>query len=105
MEGTAGNPKKFADERCWRDFTPGDWCRTIDVRDFIAQNVTPYSGDEQFLAAPSERTKAVWKKLQPYFQEEQKKGVLAVDAHAPSTLLAHKPGYIDKANEIIVGLQ
>jgi formate C-acetyltransferase len=105
MEGTAKSPKKSVDERYWRDFAPGDWCRSIDVRDFIARNVTPYSGDEQFLAAPSERTKAVWKKLQPYFQEEQKKGVLAVDAHAPSTLLAHKPGYIDKANEIIVGLQ
>jgi Pyruvate-formate lyase len=47
----------------------------------------------------------VWEKLQPYFSEERKKGVLAVDAKTPSTLLAHKAGYIDRANEVIVGLQ
>ena len=78
---------------------------SINVRDFIVRNVTPYSGDEKFLTGPSKRTKAVWDKLQPYFQEERKKGVLAVDAKAPSTLLAHKPGYIDRDNEVIVGLQ
>ncbi|MFZ0102777.1 MAG: formate C-acetyltransferase, partial [Pseudolabrys sp.] len=72
---------------------------------FIVRNVTPYAGDEKFLAGPSKRTKAVWDKLQPYFQEERKKGVLAVDAKTPSTLLAHKPGYIDRDNELIVGLQ
>jgi formate C-acetyltransferase len=105
MEGTAALPKNIKDERCWREFKPGNWCTTIDVRDFIVCNVTPYLGDEKFLAAPSERTKAVWAKLQPYFQEERKKGVLAVDAKTPSTLLAHKAGYIDQDNEAIVGLQ
>jgi formate C-acetyltransferase len=105
MEGTAALPKNIKDERCWREFKPGNWCTTIDVRDFIVGNVTPYLGDEKFLAAPSERTKAVWAKLQPYFQEERKKGVLAVDAKTPSTLLAHKAGYIDQDNEAIVGLQ
>ena len=75
------------------------------MRDFIVANVTPYDGDEKFLAGPSKRTKAVWDKLQPYFKEEQKKGVLAVDAKTPSTLLAHKAGYIDRDNEVIVGLQ
>lgn len=89
----------------WRGFKPGAWCAAIDVRDFIVGNVTPYAGDERFLAGPSRRTKAVWAKLQPYFQEERKKGVLAVDARTPSTVLAHKPGYIDRANEVIVGLQ
>ena len=77
----------------------------IDVRDFIVRNVTPYSGDEAFLAGPSKRTKAVWEKLQPYFRDERKKGVLAVDAQTPSTMLAHKAGYIDRENEVIVGLQ
>jgi formate C-acetyltransferase len=89
----------------WRGFTRGAWCTTIDVRDFIACNVTPYLGDEKFLTAPSKRTMAVWAKLQPYFQEERKKGVLAVDAETPSTMLAHKAGYIDRTNEVIVGLQ
>ena len=89
----------------WRGFKPGDWRTSIGVRDFIVRNVTPYTGDEKFLAPASAKTKAVWAKLQPYFQEERKKGVLAVDAKTPSTLLAHKPGYIDRDNEIVVGLQ
>jgi formate C-acetyltransferase len=103
MEGSAGLNAK--DERCWRGFKPGNWCNAVDVRDFIVHNVTPYDGDEKFLAAPSKRTKALWDKLQPYFQAERKKGVLAVDAKTPSTMLAHKAGYIDHDNEVIVGLQ
>jgi formate C-acetyltransferase len=105
MKGSAALKKEAKDESCWRGFRPGDWCTSIDVRDFIVRNVTPYAGDEKFLAGPSKRTKAVWAKLQPYFQEERKKGVLAVDAKSPSTLLAHKAGYIDRDNEVIVGLQ
>ena len=105
MEGTAGFSKDLKDQRCWRDFVPGSWCSSIDVRDFIVRNAKPYSGDEKFLVGPTKRTKAVWEKLQPYFKEERKKGVLAVDAKTPSTLLAHKPGYIDRENEVIVGLQ
>src|SRR6185369_9944556 len=89
----------------WRGFKPGDWRTSIAVRDFIVRNVTPFTGDEKFLAPASAKTKAVWAKLQPYFQEERKKGVLAVDAKTPSTLLAHKPGYIDRDNEVVVGLQ
>jgi formate C-acetyltransferase len=105
MEATVAKPKSQEVEHCWRGFQPGAWTTSIDVRDFIARNATPYSGDEKFLAGPSKRTKAVWEKLRPYFQDEQKKGVLAVDAHTPSTMLAHKAGYIDKENEVIVGLQ
>jgi formate C-acetyltransferase len=105
MEGTAGFAKSLKDERCWRGFKQGAWCNSIDVRDFIIRNATSYEGDEAFLAGPSKRTKAVWDKLQPYFREERKNGVLAVDARTPSTLLAHKVGYIDRENEIIVGLQ
>jgi formate C-acetyltransferase len=105
MEATAGFSKSAKDERCWRNFAPGSWRTSIDVRDFIHRNVEPYAGDETFLAQPSRRTREVWKKLQPLFREEQKNGVLAVDAATPSTLLAHKPGYIDRENEVIVGLQ
>jgi formate C-acetyltransferase len=105
MKGSAALKKDVKDESSWRGFRQGDWGTSINVRDFIVRNVTPYSGDEKFLTGPSKRTKAVWDKLQPYFQEERKKGVLAVDAKAPSTLLAHKPGYIDRDNEVIVGLQ
>jgi formate C-acetyltransferase len=97
--------KSRTDQDPWRGFNPGDWRTGIDVRNFIVRNVTPYTGDESFLASSTPRTKAVWAKLQSYFKDEQKKGVLAVDAKTPSTLLAHKAGYIDRDNEIIVGLQ
>ncbi|ANW01169.1 formate C-acetyltransferase [Bradyrhizobium icense] len=104
MKGSAAL-KQDAKADGWRGFQPGDWSSTINVRDFIVRNVTSYSGDEKFLAGPSQHTKAVWAKLQPYFAEERKKGVLAVDAQNPSTMLAHQAGYIDPDNEVIVGLQ
>jgi formate C-acetyltransferase len=89
----------------WRDFQPGRWQDEIDVRGFIVANVDPYQGDGAFLAPMSARTKAVWAALQPYFREEMKKGVLDADPAHPSTMLAHDPGYIDRDNEVIVGLQ
>lgn len=104
MKGSAAL-KQDAKTDAWRGFQAGDWTSSINVRDFIVRNVAPYAGDEKFLAGPTQRTKAVWAKLQPYFAEERKKGVLAVDAQNPSTLLAHPAGYIDRDNEVIVGLQ
>jgi len=93
------------DTQAWRKFSGADWQREIDVRDFIVANVTPYSGGPEFLAQPTKRTLAVWDKLQPYFREEAKKGVLDVDVATPSSLTSHGPGYIDRDNEVIVGLQ
>ena len=91
--------------QAWRNFSGTHWKREIDVRDFIVSNVTPYAGGPDFLVAPTKRTPAVWEKLQPYFREEAKKGVLDVDANTPSSLTSHGPGYIDRDNEVIVGLQ
>ena len=108
MKGSAALKKETeakSEQDPWRGFNPGEWQTSIDVRGFIVRNMTPYTGDEKFLAPASAKTKAVWAKLQPYFQEERKKGVLAVDAKTPSTLLAHKAGYIDRDNEVVVGLQ
>src|SRR5262245_47156628 len=106
MEGSAAlAKKKHFDNDCWRDFKPGSWTNTIDVRNFIVLNATAYPGDETFLTEASKRTKAVWAKLRPYFKAEQKQGVLDVDAKPPSTMLAHEAGYIDRENELIVGLQ
>jgi len=85
-------------------FAPGLWTKEINVRDFIQANFTPYYGDESFLAGPTARTLGIWKKLQDLFVEERKKGVLDV-SQIPSTITSHEPGYIDKDNEIIVGLQ
>src|SRR3954468_6914233 len=86
------------------EFETGLWTKGVNVRDFIQQNYTPYHGDETFLAGPTSRTLGVWKKLTDLFVEERKKGVLDV-SQVPSTITAHAPGYIDKTNEIIVGLQ
>src|SRR6476659_10160978 len=105
MKASAALRKEANSGDCWKGFRPGDWTTSINVRDFIVRNVTPYPGNEDFLAGPSQRTMAVWAKLQPYFADERKKGVLAVDVQTPSTLLAHKAGYIDRENEVIVGLQ
>src|SRR6478672_1263070 len=105
MGVTEGLAKEMKIESCWRGFAPGPWTSGIDLRDFILRNVSPYYGDESFLVGPSKRTKAVWEKLQPYFVEERKRGVLAADARTPSTLTAHKAGFIDRENEVIVGLQ
>jgi len=104
MQDLAGRPVHRG-QQAWRAFNPGRWKSAIDVRDFIVRNLTSYLGDESFLAGPSPRTRAVWDKLQPYFAEERKKGVLDVDAARPSTLLAHPAGWIDRENEVIVGLQ
>ena len=88
----------------WQGFTTGLWQKRIDVRDFIQQNYRPYEGDEAFLAAATERTRTLWGRLNQLFLEERKKGVLDISL-IPSSITAHKPGYIDEKNEIIVGLQ
>ena len=89
----------------WRSFSGHLWKSGIDVRDFIISNVNPYAGGAGFLTKPTARTLAVWERLQPYFREELKKGVLDVDPTTPSSLTSHGPGYIDRENEVIVGLQ
>ena len=100
------SPNQIAPETTspWRGFKPGLWQKEIDVRDFIQQNYEPYDGDEAFLAPATERTKGVWARLNDLFVEERKKGVLDV-SQIPSSITAHSPGYIDRDNEIIVGLQ
>ena len=91
--------------KAWRNFSGVEWQRAIDVRDFIVSNLTPYVGGPEFLAKPTARTLAVWDQLQPYLREEIKKGVLDVDPSTPASLTAFGPGYIDRDNEVIVGLQ
>ena len=88
----------------WQGFAPGLWQKEINVRDFIQQNYRPYEGDESFLASTTERTKKIWAKLNELFVAERKKGVLDI-SQIPSSITAHSPGYIDKENEVIFGLQ
>jgi formate C-acetyltransferase len=93
-----------APSEAWRGFKPGLWQREVNVRAFIQVNYTPYEGDESFLASATERTERIWEKLTALFVEERKKGVLDV-SQVPSSITAHAPGYIDRDNEVIVGLQ
>src|SRR3954468_518038 len=88
----------------WRKFKQGLWQCDINVRWFLQQNYTPYDADGAFLAPATDRTRAIWKKLEEMFVEERKKGVLDVSP-IPSSITAHAPGYIDRENEVIVGLQ
>ncbi len=88
----------------WRGFHAGLWQRDVNVRWFIQRNYTPYEGDGAFLAPATDRTRRLWKRLEELFVEERKKSVLDV-SQIPSSITAHAPGYIDRDNEIIVGLQ
>src|SRR6201982_2125601 len=91
-------------KEAWRGFKPGLWQRDINVRWFIQQNYQPYEGDDAFLAPATERTKKIWDRLNQLFIEERKKGVLDI-SQIPSSITSHGPGYIDRENEVIVGLQ
>ena len=91
----------------WEGFAPGRWSNgSVNVRDFIKKNYTPYDGDESFLAPPSEDTKKLWAEVLDLFEQERAKGgVLDMDTKIVSTITSHPAGYIDKDLEKIVGLQ
>ena len=91
----------------WEGFVPGKWSNDeIDVRDFIQRNYTPYEGDASFLAGPTAATKELWREVSELMKEEHAKGgVLDCDIDNPSQVNSHKPGYINKDLEKIVGLQ
>ncbi len=90
----------------WEGFKTGRWQDEINVRDFIQQNYKEYNGDGSFLASATSRTNELMKKLQSLFQlERQYGGVLDIDTATVSSLTSYSPGYLDKDNELIVGLQ
>ena len=88
------------------EFVKGHYNEEIDVRDFIQRNYTPYEGDGAFLCGPTERTKKLMEKVNALLKAETDKGgVLDVDTERVSSLLTYPAGYIDRDNELIVGLQ
>ncbi len=90
----------------WNGFVKGVWQDEINVRDFIQTNYKEYTGDDSFLAEATPRTNALMKKLQQLFViERQFGGVLDIDTATVSSLTSYSPGYLDKENELIVGLQ
>ena len=89
-----------------KKFNDGRWSHRIDVADFVYCNITPYDGDASVLAGPTERTKQLWNKcLEALEEERQNGGVRSIDAKTISTITSHAAGYIDRENELIVGLQ
>ncbi len=90
----------------WEGFKGSHWRKRVCVRAFIQKNYTPYEGDAEFLAGPTARTSALMEKLEKLFAAEREKGgLLDIDTETVSSLLSYKPGYLDKENELIVGLQ
>ena len=87
------------------DFDGFIWKREINVRDFIQHNYTPYTGDESFLEGPSDKTLKIWNKLTEMFKVERAKGVYDTETKLPQSIDTYGAGYIDKENEVIVGLQ
>lgn len=87
-------------------FKTGIWNNSINVYDFVLQNITPYEGDDKFLVGPSEKTKTVWNICKEnLLQERKNNGCLAIDTNVISNITSFGPGYINKENEVIVGLQ
>src|SRR5712675_2300926 len=104
MTAISRHPDAEQARSLWKEFRLGLWQKEINVRDFIQQTYEPYDRDESFLAPATERTKKLWAWLNELFVEERRKGVLDI-SQIPSSITSHAPGYIDRENEIIVGLQ
>jgi len=90
----------------WRGFTGGDWQKEVNTRDFIMKNITPYTGNDEFLEGPTEATKELWKQVMDLTKQEREAGgVLDLDSTIVSTITSHGPGYLNKELETIVGFQ
>ncbi|MDO4612791.1 MAG: formate C-acetyltransferase [Actinomycetaceae bacterium] len=90
----------------WKGFAQGSWNTSIDVRDFIQRNYTPYEGDESFLAGPTDKTLRLWETLDKnYLSVEREKRVYDVDTKIPADVDAFPAGYISDDDDVIVGLQ
>ncbi len=89
----------------WNKFKGEKWKNEINVEDFILNNYKEYLGDESFLEGITDKTRKVLDKVTKLTKEELKKGVLDIETKIISGIDNFAPGYIDKDNEVIVGLQ
>lgn len=104
QEATQGG--NVMNDNAWNGFNPGVWAEEINVRDFIQKNYQPYEGDASFLKGATDRTNRLMGKLNQLFTVEQQfGGVLDIDTHTVTSLTSYRPGYLDKDDEIIVGIQ
>jgi len=95
----------YLNSKAWEGFKTGEWRHLVNVENFIQKNYTPYEGDDNFLQGPTEKTQKVWDKAHALIVEEIKKGIIDVETKVVSGINNFAPGYIDKENEVIVGLQ
>ncbi len=90
----------------WNGFAEGKWSKSVNVRDFIQHNYTPYDGDQSFLVGPTKNTEELWTQVMDLFKQERSKdGVLDMDTKIPSTIISHEAAYLNKDKETIVGFQ
>ena len=89
----------------WDGFKTGTWQQGIDVRNFIQKNYKVYEGNESFLVGVTEKTKKVWNECEELIIKEMKEGIIDVATDRVSGIDNYEPGYIDKNNEVIIGLQ
>lgn len=90
----------------WNGFSDGVWKREVNVRDFILNNFTQYTGDDSFLVEPTDATKQLWEQVMDLSKQERNKGgVLDMDTDIVSTITSHGPGYLNKELEKVVGVQ
>ena len=89
-----------------KQFMGDTWTKSVNVRDFVFNNITPYKGNGNFLAGPTYRTLKLWDICTKAMAEERaNNGVRSIDTNTISSIDAFESGYIDKDNEVIVGLQ
>ena len=105
-DGTTNTTDGVVPIDAWRNLEKGPWTESVDVRDFILRNYTPFAGDASFLAGPTAKTVRVWETLEKdYLSVERAKRVFDVDTHTPADVDAFPAGYISADDDVIVGLQ
>ena len=81
------------------------WKDEINVRNFIQENYTPYEGGDEFLAGKSEKTTKLFDVVEDLINKEIRESYRNADTSRFSSIDGFDAGYIDRDNEVIVGLQ
>lgn len=93
-------------ETIWNGFKGSQWKESVDVRNFIQSNYTPYDGDESFLEGPTSETEELWAQVMDLNKlERDAGGMLDMDTEIVSTITSHGPAYLTKDKEKVVGFQ
>ena len=93
------------DVKAYDGFKGELWKDEINVRNFIQENYTPYEGGDDFLAGKSEKTTKLFAVVEDLINKEIRESYRNADTSRFSSIDGFDAGYIDKENEVIVGLQ